>query len=173
MSIFLDESKIDDFDINILLNEYFKNKFTLIKILRKDRFKTIIVKSKDNIIDHNLSINSENPLVFKILPMKKDNKLNYFQDFNNIKKQFSDIKSTPNILPLLAIENLKEPNNGIIVMRQYIKYTLNDIQYHLHCISEIEKKWICFQLLQGLNQIHSKYKCHGDIKPNNILITSN
>ena len=66
---------------------------------------------------------------------------------------------------------MKEANVGII-SRQYIQYNLKQALYYLTCSSEIEKKWICFQLLQGLYQIHSKLKCHGDIKPENILVTS-
>ena len=164
----LNESK--KIDINLLLKNHL-GKFKLEEILRKDAFITIIATSKENINYEKLNIYPESPLVFKLLPIEKNNYLKYSQDFNDIQKNFSNLKSTPNILPLLQIEKLEDLNIGI-VMRQYIKYNLNDIQYYLHCISEIEKKWICFQLLQALNQIHSKYKCHGDIKPNNILISS-
>lgn len=36
----------------------------------------------------------------------------------------------------------------------------------------IEKKWLVFQLLCGVAQIHSAQNVHGDIKPENVLITS-
>jgi len=36
----------------------------------------------------------------------------------------------------------------------------------------IEKKWLIFQLLCAVSQIHSSYITHGDIKPENILVTS-
>lgn len=39
-------------------------------------------------------------------------------------------------------------------------------------MSPIEKKWLIFQILCGVAQIHSKAFVHGDIKPENILITS-
>ena len=57
-------------------------------------------------------------------------------------------------------------------MRQYIKHNLNDIQYQMHCFFRNWKKLICFHLLYDLSQIYTKAKCHGDIKPNNILLTS-
>ena len=36
----------------------------------------------------------------------------------------------------------------------------------------IEKKWLIFQLMCAMEQIHSTGLTHGDIKPDNILITS-
>ena len=37
----------------------------------------------------------------------------------------------------------------------------------------VEKKWLIFQLLAGLQQIHSvDGMVHGDIKPDNVLVTS-
>ena len=59
-----------------------------------------------------------------------------------------------------------------MVIRQYIQYNWKQALYYLIRTSEVEKKWVCFQLLHGLNQIHSKLKCHGDIKPENILVNS-
>ena len=39
-------------------------------------------------------------------------------------------------------------------------------------MSLIEKKWIIFQLLCGISQIHKESFVHGDIKPENVLVTS-
>ena len=163
-----DEKKIDK---EFLLKRYFPYYDLLEDNLRNDAFITILVKNKKYINSRSLKIPPETPLIFKIFPMENKNYLKYSQEFNNIKIKYSDLKSTPNILPLLKLQEIKDLNVGILV-RQYIKYNLNDIQYHMHCVSEIEKKWVCFQLLHGLNQIHSIAKCHGDIKPNNILLTS-
>ena len=167
LGILNDSKKID---IELLLNRYF-GKFILEETLRKDAFITLIVSSKNFIISNHLNIIPETPLVLKIFPMKSNNYLKYSQEFINIQKEFMELKSTSNVLPLLKLQDFKEESVGVL-MRQYIKYNLNDIQYHMHCVSEIEKKWICFQLLQGLQQIHLKLRCHGDIKPNNILLTS-
>ena len=40
-------------------------------------------------------------------------------------------------------------------------------------LTKIEKKWISFQILYGLWQIHNKGICHGNIKLENILLSSN
>lgn len=36
----------------------------------------------------------------------------------------------------------------------------------------MEKKWLVFQLLCAVSQVHSEKFVHGDIKPSNILLTS-
>lgn len=39
-------------------------------------------------------------------------------------------------------------------------------------LEDIEKKWIAFQLLCGLRECHSKGLHHGDIKSENVLVTT-
>ena len=39
-------------------------------------------------------------------------------------------------------------------------------------LTDIEKKWITFQLLRALSQAHARGVCHGDIKCENVLVTS-
>ena len=39
-------------------------------------------------------------------------------------------------------------------------------------LSLVEKKWIVYQLLQAVVQCHSVDVCHGDIKTENVMVTS-
>ncbi|WZZ84468.1 hypothetical protein YC2023_113047 [Brassica napus] len=39
-------------------------------------------------------------------------------------------------------------------------------------LSLVEKKWLAFQLLLAVKQCHEKDICHGDIKCENVLVTS-
>ncbi|CAF2081899.1 unnamed protein product [Brassica napus] len=39
-------------------------------------------------------------------------------------------------------------------------------------LSLVEKKWLAFQLLLAVKQCHEKGICHGDIKCENVLVTS-
>ena len=39
-------------------------------------------------------------------------------------------------------------------------------------LSPVEKKWIVFQLFQAVSQCHEVGVCHGDIKSENVMVTS-
>ena len=58
------------------------------------------------------------------------------------------------------------------IMREYVKYSLYDRISTRPFLSTIEKKWITFQVLYALHQAHKFSVCHGDIKLENIMITS-
>ncbi|XP_074107920.1 vacuolar protein sorting 15 isoform X2 [Cotesia typhae] len=57
-------------------------------------------------------------------------------------------------------------------MREYVKYSLYDRISTRPFLLNIEKKWITFQVLYALHQAHKFGVCHGDIKLENIMITS-
>ena len=159
----INESK--KIDTELFLSKY-SEKYELKSFLKQGIFNTLLVTSKkDSNYDPGI------PFVIKLFPISNDNYLKYSQEFTEIKNLYSNLESSPNVVPIIKLDQMKEANAGIII-RQYIKYNLKQALYYLTCTSEVEKKWICFQLLQGLRQIHSKLKCHGDIKPENILVSS-
>ena len=162
----INESKKINIDLFLTNSKYSKD-YKLVSYLKNDIFKTLLVTTyKTKEYENGI------PFVIKLFPIENDKiYLKYFQDFVEIKNYYSNIESTPNILPIIKVEKFPEANAGIVI-RQYIKYNLKQALYYLACTSDIEKKWICFQLLHGLNQMHLKEKCHGDIKPENILVTS-
>ena len=53
-------------------------------------------------------------------------------------------------------------------IEQSLKYTYSTRPF----LDDIEKKWLAFQLLCGLRDCHSRNVYHGDIKTENILVTS-
>ena len=162
----MNESNKIDIDYFLSKSQY-GMEYKLVSYLKNDIFKTLLVTTKKT-----KEFESGIPFVIKLFPIQNERiYLKYSQEFLDIKRNYSKIESTPNILPIIKIEQLKEANAGIVI-RQYIKYNLKQAMYYLTCSSDIEKKWICFQLLQGLKQMHLKGKCHGDIKPENILMTS-
>jgi phosphoinositide-3-kinase regulatory subunit 4 len=59
-----------------------------------------------------------------------------------------------------------------LIVREYVKHSLYDRMSTRPFLTTIEKKWITFQVLCALHQCHKQKICHGDIKLENILITS-
>jgi phosphoinositide-3-kinase regulatory subunit 4 len=60
-----------------------------------------------------------------------------------------------------------------LIIRQYFSFNLKERMASMPYLTLIEKKWICFQLIYSLTQIHNKGQCHGDIKMENVMLTSN
>lgn len=57
-------------------------------------------------------------------------------------------------------------------MRQYVHSSLYDRLSTRPFLEDIEKKWLAFQLLSALKECHSRQVYHGDIKAENVLVTS-
>lgn len=62
-------------------------------------------------------------------------------------------------------------SNGYLV-RQYVYSSLYDRLSTRPFLEDIEKKWLAFQLLCAVRDCHAKELYHGDIKPENVLVTS-
>lgn len=58
------------------------------------------------------------------------------------------------------------------IVRQYVKDSLYDRISTRPFLTLVEKKWIAFQLLLALQQAHKHGVCHGDIKMENVMVTS-
>ncbi|KAG8212699.1 hypothetical protein J437_LFUL019599 [Ladona fulva] len=81
--------------------------------------------------------------------------------------------SDANIFPEYVLPNLSSlTEKAGVIMREYVKDSLYDRISTRPFLSLIEKKWIAFQLLYALHQCHKVGVCHGDIKLENIMITS-
>lgn len=59
-----------------------------------------------------------------------------------------------------------------VLLRQFIKFNLYDRLSTRPFLSLFEKKWLAFQLLRCIQSLHSNGVTHGDIKLENVLITS-
>ncbi|CAI9100458.1 OLC1v1037568C1 [Oldenlandia corymbosa var. corymbosa] len=65
-----------------------------------------------------------------------------------------------------------ETDKAAYLLRQYFFNNLHDRLSTRPFLSIVEKKWLAFQLLYGVKQCHEKGICHGDIKCENVLVTS-
>ncbi|XP_028172381.1 phosphoinositide 3-kinase regulatory subunit 4 isoform X2 [Ostrinia furnacalis] len=59
-----------------------------------------------------------------------------------------------------------------LLMREYCKYSVYDRMSTRPFLTALEKKWITFQVLYALHRMHKLGICHGDIKLENIMVTS-
>lgn len=75
----------------------------------------------------------------------------------------------PNALPY---HRVLETAIGGYLVRQYIHSSLYDRLSTRPFLEEIEKKWLSFQLLCAVRDCHARNVYHGDIKTENVLVTS-
>ena len=65
-----------------------------------------------------------------------------------------------------------ETERALYLMRQYVHATLYDRVSMRPFLTTLEKRWVAFQLLHGLADCHARGVTHGDIKCENVLVTS-
>ncbi|KAL3625419.1 Serine/threonine-protein kinase [Castilleja foliolosa] len=65
-----------------------------------------------------------------------------------------------------------ETDKAAYLLRQYFFNNLHDRLSTRPFLGLIEKKWLAFQLLYAVKQSHEHGLCHGDIKCENVLVTS-
>ncbi|XP_006815104.1 phosphoinositide 3-kinase regulatory subunit 4-like [Saccoglossus kowalevskii] len=89
------------------------------------------------------------------------------------KDKVEDIKSkllsAPNCLPF---QRSTLSDKAALLFRQYVRGNLYDRISTRPFLNSVEKKWIAFQLLCALDQAHRVKVCHGDIKTENVMVTS-
>ena len=150
--------------IKVFLDKYFPN-FQLIQVLNNGMmYKTLLIKK------------NKAPLVVKIFVKKNydENDLKIFaaekENLISIHKKIFAEKIPPNISPIINIEDSYLCG---MIFRQYFEYSLKERMYLNPYLTEIEKIWITFQLLQSMKNLKSLDIIHGDLNPENILLTSN
>jgi len=158
------EKKIS-YDVKVIMNKYFPQ-YQILKILNNGMLsKTLLIL---NDVD-------KNPLIIKVFLKHEYND----EDRQLHKKEVEIIESLQNKLFLTnnfniaPIIKLIDDYKVGIIFRQYIKYNLSERIYLMPNLSYIEKVWITFQLLVAVNNLSSLNLVHGDLKPGNILLTSN
>jgi phosphoinositide-3-kinase, regulatory subunit 4 len=86
-----------------------------------------------------------------------------------LKAERSKLKGIPNVLPY---QRIRETQSLGVLVRQFIHSSLYDRVSIRPFLEIIEKKWIAFQLLCAVRDCHNRGVFHGDIKSENVLVTS-
>ncbi|XP_054794443.1 serine/threonine-protein kinase VPS15-like [Prosopis cineraria] len=98
-----------------------------------------------------------------------------FIDLKEYERRLSQIRDIfrgidhPHVWPF---QFWQETDKAAYLLRQHFFHNLHDRLSTRPFLSLIEKKWLAFQLLLAVKQSHEKGVCHGDIKCENVLITS-
>ena len=102
---------------------------------------------------------------------KEDDVDEAIRAIQKIGTSLGSISKNPNVLPYRSAY-ISSKMRAAYVTRQHISVSLYDRLSTRPFLQAIEKKWIAFQLLKALEQCEAADAFHGDIKAENILVTS-
>ncbi|OXV11271.1 hypothetical protein Egran_00967 [Elaphomyces granulatus] len=110
-----------------------------------------------------------NGLVFVKVIMKPYPSMKLRPYIDEISRERDLLTTVPNAL---SYQRILETSTSGYLVRQFIHSSLYDRMSTRPFLEDIEKKWIAFQLLCALRDCHSQEVFHGDIKTENVLVTS-
>ncbi|MBN3325899.1 PI3R4 kinase, partial [Atractosteus spatula] len=90
----------------------------------------------------------------------------YKQELEELKIR---LHSSQNCLPF---QKATLTEKAAMLFRQYVRDNLYDRISTRPFLNNIEKKWIAFQILNAVDQAHKSGVRHGDIKTENVMVTS-
>ncbi|KAB7502179.1 Phosphoinositide 3-kinase regulatory subunit 4 [Armadillidium nasatum] len=115
-----------------------------------------------------MCLSEKGPVVVKIFVIQ-DPTLPLLEEKIKIDEIANKLLPSYNCLPYKRVELTERV---AFIMRPYLKISLYDRISTRPFLAPIEKKWLAFQLLSALEQCHRQKIYHGDIKLENILVTS-
>ncbi|ORX62898.1 ARM repeat-containing protein [Hesseltinella vesiculosa] len=86
-----------------------------------------------------------------------------------MKREYEAVSSVPNVF---SYQKLLETDRAAYMVRQYFYSSLYDRISTRPFLTLVEKKWIAYQILRGVADCHKHKVYHGDIKTENVLVTS-
>ncbi|KAL9539523.1 hypothetical protein MBANPS3_010209 [Mucor bainieri] len=111
---------------------------------------------------------SDGYVVIKLY-IKPESGQNLAKQVRRTKEEYKALKDVPNAF---YFQRVKETDRASYLVRPYLYSSLYDRISTRPFLTVIEKKWIAYQLLRGLADSHAKNVYHGDIKTENVLVTS-
>ena len=129
-------------------------------------YKTVIISNDKD----------RSPLLLKIFykdDYNEKDKKQFDKELEKVKSLQKKILSDHYKLNVVPTINIKNTERSAILYRQYIGISLKERMYLMPYLTYMEKIWITFQLLYLFNNLEQMEIFHGDVKPENILLTSN
>ncbi|KAM0754729.1 Other/VPS15 protein kinase [Meredithblackwellia eburnea MCA 4105] len=110
----------------------------------------------------------QGPLVVKVY-LKPDTSWSLKPYQRRVKLEREQLQDCPNVLPY---QRAPETERACYLIRQWVASNLYDRISTRPFLSLVEKRWVAFQLLTGLRHARERNISHGDIKTENIVVTS-
>ncbi|KAJ1817861.1 Serine/threonine-protein kinase, partial [Coemansia sp. RSA 2675] len=130
-----------------------------IKMLGSTRFmKTILCKQPH-----------EGQLVLHVFMRPVSMTFDITQQIATLRGLYSLLGSAQHVLSHVRVIS---DERAVYILRQYLHNNLYDRISTRPFLSLAEKRWIAYQMLVALRETHSRGVCHGDIKAENIVVTS-
>ncbi|KAF7730449.1 Serine/threonine-protein kinase [Apophysomyces ossiformis] len=89
-----------------------------------------------------------------------------------VKKLQDEYDALLDVSNVFFFQRILETERAAYLVRQYFYSSLYDRISTRPFLTTIEKKWIVYQILRGVADAHAKQVYHGDIKTENVLVTS-
>lgn len=112
---------------------------------------------------------SQQGFVFVKAVMKPYSSFQVHEYVRQITEERNILANIPNALGYQRI--VEVPSGGFLV-RQYMFSSVYDRMSTRPFLEDVEKKWLAFQLLCAVRDCHAQNLYHGDIKTENVLVTS-
>ena len=106
-------------------------------------------------------------VVVKVFPRSDRNLLQTYEQ--KVRTITEALKGCPGVITYP--KTIVTDRSGILI-RQYVWSNLYDRMNLRPFLTQTEKYWIVYQCLRSLEDAHLRGVCHGDIKTENILLTS-
>lgn len=95
-----------------------------------------------------------------------------FEVQNYVKRITEERNNLADIPNALGYQRIIEVGSGGFLVRQYVFNSVYDRMSTRPFLEDIEKKWMVYQLLCAVRDCHARNVYHGDIKTENLLVTS-
>eukprot|EP01041_Mallomonas_annulata_P005779 gene5779-11677_t len=123
---------------------------------------------------HQMRVDGINCVVKVYMKMPNEDLSHVIFDLSRLKKALSGY---PNLLPyqIWVKSNLRTAKSTLVpayLIRQYFMTNLYDRLSTRPFLKAVEKEWLLYQLMRCLEDCHREGIVHGDVRPENCLVTS-